>query len=276
MSIKIERFEKFDNDNFIGTIFRVILNDLLIYELPSKKAAIEFSNSIKMGSLYDAIYSVTKRELEAIYIKKLKDNEIILQKEKENLKNQITQKESDYEKLREQLDKFKQLPRQLDELKKNREQLDELKKYQEFVSSNFDINIKSNFIFESFTIEVSAFSGIKIQNYYREQLRKKYSEFLTDDELNEFRKLLEYFSKKNLHSSAELSNLIAHDNNLKNKFPNLTGLIQMQDRTNTWTYNGGIHPKIYKFICEELKLENNRSQAIPTGFRSYNDLDSKQ
>ncbi|KJJ20484.1 MULTISPECIES: hypothetical protein [unclassified Neisseria] len=274
MSIKIERFEKFDNDNFIGTIFKVILNDLLIYESPSKKAAIEFTNQIKTGSLYDAIYAITKRELGAKYIKKLKDNEIRFQKEKENLKNQIAQQEINYEKLRKQLDKFKKLPEKLDELKKIREQLDELKIYQEFATSNFDINIKRNFIFESFSIEVSAFSGIKIQNYYREQVRKKYSEFLTDDELYEFRKLLEYFSKKNLHSSAELSNLIAHDNNLKNKFPNLTGLIQMQDRTNTWMYNGGIHPKIYKFICEELKLENNRSQAIPTGFRSYNDLDS--
>ena len=118
MSIKIERFEKFDNDNFIGTIFKVFLNDLSIYESPSKKAAIEFTNQIKTGNLYDAIYSVAKRELESKYIKKLKDNEIRFQKEKENLKNQIAQQESNYEKLRKQLDKFKKLPEKLDELKK--------------------------------------------------------------------------------------------------------------------------------------------------------------
>lgn len=250
MTIKIERFEKFNNDDFIGTIFRVIFNDLLIYESFSKKAAIEVANQIITSSLHDAIYAVVKRELKEEFYKKIKDYEAEFKKEKDDLKKQIVEHERNYQILCKKLA--------------------ELQDFQEFVSLNFEI--EKDLFFGQNGIKVSAFSGIRVQNYYRNQVTEKYSIYLDDHELSEFRKLLEYSSRKNLRSSSELSNLIANDENIKNKFSNLTGLIQMRDSTNTWIFNGGISPKIYKFICDELKLENNGSQAIPSGFQSYSDL----
>lgn len=85
-------------------------------------------------------------------------------------------------------------------------------------------------------------------------------------------------AKIEISTNKQLNNYILENKKLK-QFPHLIGNLEMSDDSNEWTYKGGISPRWYKFICEELKIQKGRSQAKPVRFTSYSEFlkrDSKK
>lgn len=76
--------------------------------------------------------------------------------------------------------------------------------------------------------------------------------------------------KVEISTNKELNDYILSNKKLK-QFPHLIGNLEMSDDSNEWTYKGGISPRWYKFICEELDIKKGQSKAKPGRFTSYSE-----
>lgn len=76
--------------------------------------------------------------------------------------------------------------------------------------------------------------------------------------------------KIEIYTNKQLNDYILSNKKLK-QFPHLIGNLEMSDDSNEWTYKGGISPRWYKFICEELEIQKGQSQAKPGRFTSYSE-----
>jgi len=65
------------------------------------------------------------------------------------------------------------------------------------------------------------------------------------------------------------------DNKLGHKYRNISGVVKMKEGANTWKFDGGFPPKIYRNLCRRLGLSNNGSHTRVVDFKSFNDLNSK-
>jgi hypothetical protein len=86
-----------------------------------------------------------------------------------------------------------------------------------------------------------------------------------DEELQE---LLAEMRPLNFRSSGELSTYI-REHQLGHKYPNISGTIKMEEGGTEWDLKGGLHPDIYKTICEKLGLKSRGSKARVTGFTPF-------
>ncbi|MEH2248356.1 hypothetical protein [Nostoc sp.] len=53
------------------------------------------------------------------------------------------------------------------------------------------------------------------------------------------------------------------------RYPNISGIVIMEDGATEWEFPGGFAPEIYKIICRELDLDNQRTSARVKIFESY-------
>lgn len=88
---------------------------------------------------------------------------------------------------------------------------------------------------------------------------------------NEFKQLIEEMTPLGFTSSKQVSSYIIR-NRLGYKYKNISGVVTMEKDGNIWDYNGGFPPKMYRKICVELGLDNERSNAKAVGFKSFNEL----
>lgn len=71
-----------------------------------------------------------------------------------------------------------------------------------------------------------------------------------------------------ISSNKDLNRYILNHGQLK-RYPHLLGYLEMSNSSDNWTYKGGISPRWYKFICEELNLSKNKSNAKAKKFTPY-------
>lgn len=87
-------------------------------------------------------------------------------------------------------------------------------------------------------------------------------------EEDEFRQLLAEISPYGFTKSKDVSNFICA-NQLGRKYRNISGVLEMESDRSTWSFNGGLSPKIYARLCRELGLASQGSCARPRAFTPY-------
>ncbi|MEG4209530.1 hypothetical protein [Microcoleus sp. S13_B4] len=92
-----------------------------------------------------------------------------------------------------------------------------------------------------------------------------------NDPNDELKQLLAEMRPLKFKNSKELSAYIVK-HKLGYRYPNISGIVIMEDGGKEWPFSGGFPPKIYKIICEKLGLVNQGTSARATKFTSYQQL----
>ncbi len=71
--------------------------------------------------------------------------------------------------------------------------------------------------------------------------------------------------------SKQLSKYI-EKNQLGYRYPNISGIVIMEDGGTEWEFHGGFPPKIYRMICRELGLDNQGTSARAVRFTPFKDV----
>ncbi len=109
--------------------------------------------------------------------------------------------------------------------------------------------------------EVEALRQNEIRRIVREHNLKK-------AEADELEQLLAEMRPLNFTHSKQLSaHIVEHQ--LGYRYPNISGIVRMEEAGTEWDFHGGFPPDIYKVICMELKLGNQRTSARPVSFTSF-------
>tara|TARA_R110002124_G_scaffold204486_1_gene370873 strand:- start:119 stop:880 length:762 start_codon:yes stop_codon:yes gene_type:complete len=87
-------------------------------------------------------------------------------------------------------------------------------------------------------------------------------------EENEFNSLVIEISSQGFTETKQVSNYIVKKK-LGNKYPNISGVLEMELDGHKWNFDGGFPPKIYARLCTEIGLSNQKSRAKPGMFTSY-------
>ncbi|WP_036486558.1 cold shock domain-containing protein [Myxosarcina sp. GI1] len=72
-------------------------------------------------------------------------------------------------------------------------------------------------------------------------------------------------------NSKQLSNYIVR-HQLGYRYPNISGIVIMEDGGEEWEFPGGFPTKIYTIICRELNLDNQRTSARVKNFESFHEI----
>lgn len=91
------------------------------------------------------------------------------------------------------------------------------------------------------------------------------------DQEREFEALVEEIRPLGFRRSSEVSNYIVR-RRLGLKYQHISGHLEMRMNGDTWTFDGGFPPDIYRRLCTELGLTNSGSSARPSRFTSYKAL----
>lgn len=90
----------------------------------------------------------------------------------------------------------------------------------------------------------------------------------------EYKQLIKEMKPLGFTNSNEISHYIM-ENNLGEKYKNISGIVKMEQDGSTWDFDGGFPKNIYRKICVDLGLDKARTTANAVGFESYNDLNNK-
>jgi hypothetical protein len=90
-------------------------------------------------------------------------------------------------------------------------------------------------------------------------------------EQKEFDELVAELKPLGFRHSSLVSNYIKR-NKLGNKYRHISGILHMERDGESWTYFGGIRPKYFARLCDELGLSNKRSGAVPIAFESFDSI----
>ena len=80
--------------------------------------------------------------------------------------------------------------------------------------------------------------------------------------------LLPWMRPLNFTHSKQLSAYIVK-HQLGYRYPNISGIVRMEEAGTEWDFHGGFPPDIYKVICMELNLDNQRTSARPVSFTPF-------
>lgn len=98
--------------------------------------------------------------------------------------------------------------------------------------------------------------------------RISHSHGLTKVEADELERLLAEMRPLNFTRSKQLSQYIVR-RKIGYKYPNISGIVRMEDQGEEWNFHGGFPTNIYKIICKELGLDNERTTARAIDFTSF-------
>jgi hypothetical protein len=71
--------------------------------------------------------------------------------------------------------------------------------------------------------------------------------------------------------SKQLSNHIVN-HRLGHQYPNISGIVRMEQEGQEWDFPGGFSRRMYAIICTELGLGHEGTTAKPVGFTPFKDL----
>lgn len=94
---------------------------------------------------------------------------------------------------------------------------------------------------------------------------------LIKPEADELEQLLAQMRPLNFTYSNQLSAYIVN-NRLGYKYQHISGILKMRNADKEWDFNGGFPPRIYKIICEELRLHNQGTYTEPGVFIPFKDV----
>ncbi|MBN3947371.1 MAG: cold shock domain-containing protein [Nostoc sp. NMS7] len=94
---------------------------------------------------------------------------------------------------------------------------------------------------------------------------------LKKPEADELHQLLTEMRPLNFTRSNQLSVYIVK-HQLGYKYQYISGILRMRNADREWDFHGGFPPRIYKIICEELRLGNQGSYAEPGVFIPFKDV----
>ena len=90
-------------------------------------------------------------------------------------------------------------------------------------------------------------------------------------EADELQQLLTQMRPKKFKRSKQLSAYIVR-HQLGYKYPNISGIVTMQQEDREWDFHGGFPTDIYRIICEELGLDNERTDARAIKFTPFESI----
>jgi cold shock CspA family protein len=93
----------------------------------------------------------------------------------------------------------------------------------------------------------------------------------TKTEADELHQLLTEMRPLKFRYSSQLSKYIVR-HRLGYRYPNISGIVRMEEAGREWDFDGGFPTNIYKIICKELDLDNQRTSARPIGFIPFKDV----
>lgn len=110
----------------------------------------------------------------------------------------------------------------------------------------------------------------KLENQKQCESEAKYKEQAAQKKLeeNEFNELVMEISSYGFTETKQVSSYIVN-NQLGYKYPNISGVLEMELDGRTWDFDGGFPPMIYARLCKEIGLSSQRTQAKPGRFTSY-------
>jgi cold shock CspA family protein len=91
---------------------------------------------------------------------------------------------------------------------------------------------------------------------------------------DELQKLLTEMRPLGFKYSKQLSKYIVR-NQLGYRYPNISGIVIMDNGVTNWPFPGGFPPDIYGIICRELNLDNQGSDARAIDFESWHEINSR-
>lgn len=94
---------------------------------------------------------------------------------------------------------------------------------------------------------------------------------LSPVESKELYELLAFMAPMEFTTSKQLSNFIVNQQ-LGRQYPNISGIVRMEQDGHEWDFNGGFPPRIYAIVCDELELSNQGTRARPIRFTSFREL----
>ena len=105
------------------------------------------------------------------------------------------------------------------------------------------------------------------------KIAKKYQRLHTTMAYELYRLLKELGPLGFTHSS-DLSRHIRR-NELGYRYPNISGIVTMEDGGTRWLFPGGFPPAIYTIICQELRLRNQGTSARAIHFKPFKEIYSR-
>ncbi|MEM6755087.1 MAG: cold shock domain-containing protein [Cyanobacteria bacterium P01_C01_bin.38] len=110
---------------------------------------------------------------------------------------------------------------------------------------------------------------------HENEIRKIANKYdLTKAEANELHQLLTQMRPLKFERSKQLSAYIV-EHQLGCNYPNISGIVRMEEAGIEWDFHGGFPPDIYKIICRELYLNNQGTRARAVGFTPFESLLNK-
>ena len=91
---------------------------------------------------------------------------------------------------------------------------------------------------------------------------------------DELYRLLKDLGPLGFTHSTQLSDYI-RINQLGSRYPNISGIVTMNNGGKAWEFTGGFSKEVYKIICQELGLANQGTSAIATDFESFQEIYSR-
>ncbi|HDZ9271000.1 hypothetical protein [Vibrio cholerae] len=159
----------------------------------------------------------------------------------------------------------------------------ERKKAGELARELFEANKKISQLSLSSPVKVKSAGSLSIQPLSSSSKAKsvgaKESLFMlrhnmSKTEASELTALISEVETKGFKYSKELSNYIM-DNQLKKKYPNISGVVKMEKLGEQWDFSGGFPKKIYGIVCSELGLSDQGTMAKAVGFKSFKDIEDR-
>jgi cold shock CspA family protein len=91
---------------------------------------------------------------------------------------------------------------------------------------------------------------------------------------DELYRLLKDLGSLGFTHSTQLSDYI-RINQLGYRYPNISGIVTMNNGGRAWEFTGGFSREVYRIICQELGLANQGTSAIATDFESFQEIYSR-
>ncbi|MUK78960.1 hypothetical protein GNP84_18945 [Aliivibrio fischeri] len=224
-----------DGSEKLGTFYGLYIGaDLIHYEF-SRKAAENVLNEILLGNtLYEVLFEQIKT-----FCNKTSSVEIT------RLKICLEQQRKEIDKLKAEIATLKKI---------------------ESDSNKNGVEISNKLL----GLDISNLEEqVSTQKYSSTLLQTKYD--LSQLDADELSELLNEMASKNFTYSSELSGYIKK-HRLGKKYPNIAGVVTMQNSSDTWQFWGGFPKNIYRIVCQELNLTDKGTNAQAIDFLSYRDI----
>lgn len=117
-------------------------------------------------------------------------------------------------------------------------------------------------------MEYSAYADANAVDEAHEQTINNAHGQLENKYLDKLPAVIEKLRGAGVNTNTALSRYIV-DNRLGEQLPETTGIVTMSDGRDTWAFEGGVSPQLYRVLCKELGLIVPKSGIQARSFDTY-------